>query len=177
MAEHGKTLVLAADDNMYTYNRRAAEFFRSCGVERITFPAELNEREMRILMHEHMELNVYGYQPLMHSAQCVRKNTAGCSGKPQVLWVKDRKQVQFPVLNRCSVCCNTIYNSVPLQLDECIDSVKMISPEWIRLSFTIENAEETEQVIDRYRNVFFDTGKNTDLESEGTRGHFRRGVE
>ncbi len=177
MAEHGKTFALAADDNMYTYNRRAAEFFRSCGVERVTFPAELNEREMRILMHEHMELNVYGYQALMHSAQCVRKNTAGCSGKPQIIWMKDRKHVQFPVLNRCSVCCNTIYNSVPLQLDECMDSVKMLSPEWIRLTFTIENAEETERVINRYRNVFFGTGKNTAAEQEGTRGHFRRGVE
>lgn len=177
MAETGKCYMLAADDNMYTYNRRAAAFFRSMGVNRMTFPAELNDREMRILMHEHMELNVYGYQALMHSAQCVRKNTAGCSGKPQLVWIKDRKQVQFPVLNRCSVCCNTIYNSVPLQLDECMDSVIKLAPEWIRLTFTVETADQTEQVIDRYRDVFFGTGKEMKTDMDGTRGHFRRGVE
>ena len=177
MAEHVKTYILAADDNLYTYNRRAADFFRDCGVTRMTFPAELHEKELQILCHDGMELNVYGYQALMHSAQCAQANTAGCSRNPGIIYIKDRKQVQFPVLNRCPVCCNTIYNSVPLQLDECIESVRKLSPAWIRLTFTVEDAVQTEHILNRYRAAFFGKGKIDTSECDGTRGHFRRGVE
>ncbi|MFR3320933.1 MAG: hypothetical protein ACLTSZ_06905 [Lachnospiraceae bacterium] len=44
----------------------------------------------------------------MHSAQCVTKNTSVCTQMPECGYLKDRKNAEFPVVNRCVTCCNTI---------------------------------------------------------------------
>jgi putative protease len=128
----------------------------------------------------------------MHSAQCVTKNTKGCTGKPEILYLQDRKKARFPVLNRCAVCCNTIYNSVPLALGGCRSEILALGPASIRLSFTIESARETEQILRRYHALLMAEYPNEaaddslcrgkgqpfpDTETAGTRGHFKRGVE
>lgn len=180
-------LILAADDTFYAYNRRAAAFLKAQGISRITLPAELNYHELSMLDTRGTELNVYGYQALMHSAQCVTKNTKGCTKRPSVIRLRDRKRAEFPVLNRCNVCCNTIYNSVPLQLGDCSKEIEQLQAGFVRLTFTIESAAETKQVLQQYTDLIFGNsafgcaGRSasedavTDL--EGTRGHFRRGVE
>lgn len=173
----GKTMILTADDNFYTYNRLAAIFLKEQGIGRIVLPAELNFRELSALDTKGTELNVYGYQAVMQSAQCVTKNTVGCTRKPSVICLRDRKRVQFPVLNRCNVCCNTIYNSVPLQLGDCREEIAKLAASYVRLSFTIETGSETKRILKLYSDLLFSDGKRTDVEMEGTRGHFRRGVE
>ena len=62
------------------------------------------------------ELIVYGYLPMMVSAQCVKKTMEGCTGRPEVLYLRDRKGKAFPVKNQCRFCFNTIYNESPLSL-------------------------------------------------------------
>lgn len=67
---------------------------------------------------------LYGYAPLMISAQCVYKNYASCireqkkeSGKQsQRLYLNDRYQKQFEVQRDCTHCYNVIYNSQPTYL-------------------------------------------------------------
>lgn len=167
---------LAADDNLYAYNRRAAAFWREQGVSRITLPAELNYKELLSLDTMDAELSVYGYQALMHSAQCVVKNTTGCTGVPCVTYLRDRKNVRFPVRNRCQVCCNTIYNSVPLMLCTCREEIKKLAPSYIRFAFTIESKEETESVLRRCSELLLGRAAD-DAGIDGTRGHFKRGVE
>lgn len=173
----GMKLLLAADYSLYAYNRRAAAFWEDRGVVRRTLPLELNFREMQHLGGMGTELEVYGYQPLMHSAQCVTANTTGCTGKTAVKFLTDRKNASFPVINRCNICCNTIYNSVPLQLADCREEIAGIAPEYLRLSFTVESAGQTQQVLNRYAQ--FQSRNRADHESipGSTRGHFRRGVE
>ena len=72
---------------------------------------------------------VYGRLPLMHSAQCVRKNTFGCNGQEERLVLKDRYDKEFPVVCYCrpwkmgntkaaESCYNIIYNSLPYGLLE-----------------------------------------------------------
>jgi putative protease len=180
---------LIADDSLYAYNRRSEVFLHEAGIDRTTLPSELNFRELLKLGAKGRELIVYGHQPLMHSAQCVTKNTKGCTKKPEFLYLQDRKKARFPVLNRCAVCCNTIYNSVPLALGGCRSEILALSPASIRLSFTIESAEETGQILRRYHallmaehpdEVLDSSGRGqiaADAETAGTRGHFKRGVE
>lgn len=170
-------VIFAADDNFYAYNTTAAEVLRSEGISRFTFPAELHVKELTALSREHTELIVYGYQPLMQSAQCVTKNTRGCTGKTSVRFLKDRKHMEFPVLNRCNVCCNTIFNAVPLQLVTCRDEICRLAPSWLRLSFTVENGAQTNQILKQYSSVFLEGKEDTANVSDGTRGHFKRGVE
>lgn len=169
-----------ADETFYAYNKEAQQFLREHGVDRLTLPAELNSQELRRLKTENSELVVYGHQAFMQSAQCVQKNTSGCTGVPSVLKIRDRKNVVFPVRNRCVTCCNTIYNSLPLELIDCRKEIDALHPGSLRLSFTIETPEEIRTVLERYTAAFQNDTQSREMEygeGEGTRGHFRRGVE
>ena len=199
---------LAAGESLYAYNSRALSFWQEQGISRMTYSAELNVRELSGLLARYsqsdrrnvaMELTVYGHQPLMQSAQCVVNNTKGCTKKTQITYLRDRKNACFPVINRCNICCNTIYNCVPLQLGGCMPDIRRLAPAYCRLAFTIEDAEETRRILSRYAFVLAkeadadddmrrENGSQTDNTrrgceaqagdiSEGTRGHFRRGVE
>ncbi len=179
--ENRLAAVLAADDNLYAYNFAAAGFLREEGIGRFTLPAELNFHELRERNTVPSELNVYGYQALMQSAQCVVKNTDRCTRIPEVTFIRDRKNAAFPVLNRCPFCCNTIYNSVPLMLCGCHSELAQLSLAFVRFSFTIESREETARVL-RLGAALLCGDRSAEEPTEkaviaGTRGHFRRGVE
>ena len=113
----------------------------------------------------------------MQSAQCVIKNTKGCTKKPETIRIRNRKNAEFPVLNRCPVCCNTIYNSVPLELAGCRAEIGKLALRYVRLSFTVETKEETSRILEKYEKSLFDCDDTYEPVQEGTRGHFRRGVE
>ncbi len=175
--DFSRSTEIASDADLYACNSRALAFLKEQGVSRTVFSQELNFRELGILTGEGRELTVYGYQALMQSAQCVVKNTKGCTKMPEILYLRDRKNAYFPVQNRCSICCNTIYNSVPLQLGGCRTEIARLAPDYIRLSFTIESARETEKILAEYGALLLGERRNEDADLEGTRGHFRRGVE
>ncbi len=175
--------LFAAEDCLYTFNTEARSLLREEGISRFTLPAELNRKELGDVVFADSELILYGYQPLMQSAQCVRKNTSGCfysrkgtkrlSGpeeEPEMLYLRDRKNAIFPVLTRCCFCTNTVYNSVPLQLSGYREQIERLGIPYFRLLFTLETKEETIQVLRQYLN-----DEQKDL--KGTRGHFKRGVE
>lgn len=88
---------------------------KAYGASRVTLPVELNARELSDA-GVRGELIVYGYLPMMVSAQCVKKTMEGCTGRPEVLYLRDRKGKAFPVKNQCRFCFNTIYNESPLSL-------------------------------------------------------------
>ena len=167
------------DDTFYAYNDKASGFLVQEGIGRRTLPAELNFKELMQLCSaeadEETELVVYGRQALMHSAQCVTKNTSSCTQIPKCGYLKDRKSAEFPVVNRCVTCCNTIYNSVPLDLTGCQKEIETLAPDFVRAAFTVESGEETAAVLRRLKQWRI-TGQALDGQ-EGTRGHFRRGVE
>ena len=167
------------DDTFYAYNDKASGFLVQEGIGRRTLPAELNFKELMQLCSAEAdgetELVVYGRQALMHSAQCVTKNTSSCTQIPKCGYLKDRKSAEFPVVNRCVTCCNTIYNSVPLDLTGCQKEIETLAPDFVRAAFTVESGEETAAVLRRLKQWRI-TGQALDGQ-DGTRGHFRRGVE
>ncbi len=164
--------VFAAEDCLYTFNSDARQLLRAEGISRFTYPAELTARELACQKSGESELILYGYQALMQSAQCLQKNTSGCTGVPGIHWLTDRKHIRFPVLNRCLFCTNTIYNSVPLKLIVCEEKIRDLFPSYLRLSFTVESQEETEKILQLF---LLEQGQTH--EADGTRGHFKRGVE
>jgi collagenase-like PrtC family protease len=62
-------------------NRKA--LYRELGITDYTAPVELNYQELRTLGIEDSDLIVYGYQPVMVSAQCLFENTKGCRKQEQ----------------------------------------------------------------------------------------------
>ena len=164
------------DFGMYTFNHLAQNAMRGYGADRTTIPVELNAREIEEAGLKG-ELIVYGYLPMMVSAQCIRRTEEGCSGKPELLYLKDRKGKSFPVRNQCRFCYNTIYNESPLSLKGLSQEIKKISPSALRLNFTIESGKETGRILRAFYEEFAE-GKNTEPPTGNfTRGHFKRGVE
>ena len=69
-------------------NRRGSAFFDCLGMEGDTVPPELNEKEIWQRNNFQSELVVYGYTPLMISAQCVKKNLDRCTRRNSTLWLE-----------------------------------------------------------------------------------------
>ena len=179
LRETGIELPLYFDHGMYSWNHLAGAAMEQYGADRLTIPVELNEREIRE-SGVRGEMIVYGYLPMMISAQCIRKTTLGCSGKPEVMWLKDRKEMRFPVVNQCRFCYNTIYNSAPLSLLGLSGQVAGLKPAAIRLNFTAEEPDAVGEILDAFFEEYEMGEKAAEpavLKNQFTRGHFKRGVE
>ena len=158
----GKKIIL--DHNMYTFNDTAKSAFFEHGVSGDTVPLELNSREIMHRNNTGSQMIVYGYYPLMTTANCVHKNTKGCDKKQKLIYLKDRYNKSFAVCNNCKECYNTIYNSLPTMLTKNISKLKEAGIRSFRYSFTIETPKQIKAVMD-------------DNVAEYTNGHYKRGVE
>lgn len=171
LKENGIKGCLVFDFGIYGMNSKAQEMLLKLGADELTWPVELNSRELGKLKIPG-ELLVYGRLPMMVSAQCVHQGTDRCDKTPVILNLKDRLGKEFPLKNHCTFCYNTIYNSTPLSLLGLEKTVKGLSPSSIRLQFTMEDQAQTEAVIKS-----FTEGDEGMPFGEFTRGHFKRGIE
>ena len=158
----GKKVIL--DHNMYTFNDVSRSVFFEHGVSGDTVPLELNSKEIMHRNNIGSQMIVYGYYPLMTTANCVHKNTKGCDKKQKLIYLKDRYNKSFAVCNNCKECYNTIYNSLPTMLTKNISKLKEAGIRSFRYSFTIETPKQIKAVMD-------------DKIAEYTNGHYKRGVE
>ncbi len=181
---------LYGDHSLYQFNREAGAFLRERGISRLTYPLELNGRELEDL-EGGSELVAYGYLPVMVTAQCIRSCAAGCAAKPGAgkkkntdgngnpeLWrLRDRTGKELPVKNHCVFCYNTIYNPTPLSLIGMEEAVMRAAPSALRLQFLYEKPDEVSAVIRAYGDSFLRGRKTASPVKEYTRGHMKRGVE
>lgn len=158
----GKKVIL--DHNMYTFNDVSKSAFFEHGVSGDTVPLELNSKEIMHRNNIGSQMIVYGYYPLMTTANCVHKNTKGCNKKQKLIYLKDRYNKSFAVCNNCKECYNTIYNSLPTMLIKNMSKLKEAGIRSFRYSFTIETPKQIKAVMD-------------DKIAEYTNGHYKRGVE
>ncbi|HCI83520.1 MAG TPA: peptidase U32, partial [Lachnospiraceae bacterium] len=117
-----------ADAGVYTWNTEAQKEVRMLGATLDTCPYECTAAELSARKMDGSELVVYGRQPLMVTAQCLRKNTGGCTHAASWLTLTDRMKAQFPVRCECTFCGNIIYNSVPLDLITAEKDRRFLSP-------------------------------------------------
>ena len=176
LREHGYTGNIITDYNLYQFNRYAKEFWNNEKVESTTAPLELNYRELKEVGLENSELVVYGYYPMMVSAQCVKKTTEGCKKQKDMLTIKDRYNKSFAVKNNCDYCYNIIYNTAPVVLTDQKMEIINLRPKAIRLHFTTENQDAMRNIIGLYTQVFYQDGGPVEPNIEFTRGHFKRGI-
>lgn len=159
---------IIAGQRLYSFNNEAVSFLR----ERARFlvaPFELNHKELSHRDNRDGIIMTYGRIPLMIMANCTKKNLKGCDGKPEVYYLKDRKDKTFPVRSDCTICMNTIYNSLPLDLSSFRDEIRGQGFSYEMLSFTTESGRETEEVLKEFLH-------GQALKCPTTRGHFNRGV-
>lgn len=176
LKEHDYKGNIAADHNLYEFNSYAKEFWIDKNLESHTAALELNYKELKDVGLENSELIVYGYLPMMISAQCIMKTTSGCKKERGRLVFKDRYQKEFTANNNCEYCYNVIYNTSPLMLLDQKQEIHELAPKALRLHFTIESAEEVNEILKIYENVFIKNKKEIETKQDFTRGHFKRGI-
>lgn len=182
---------IITDYNLYVMNEEAAKMWRELGVNKFTAPLELNRHELEELSRLYDNFIVYGRTPLMVTAQCPMKTVSGgdnkhlnkarnnycCGNEYRSLELIDRLNVRFPVVRNCRHCYNTIYNSLPLSLLSNNREVLRLRPRNIRLDFTIENKETTEDVLNKFVQAYYYGKDEVEDLGEFTRLHFNRGIE
>lgn len=174
--------MLIADHGLYTYSNQALEGYLTNGFSKVTLPFELNEKELKERENKDSEMIVYGWIPVMYTAQCIYKNFESCHKKNSVtmpLFLKDRYAKLFPVQCDCLNCYNTIYNTQPLYLFGQKEKLQKMNFNSFRLEFLYETKKETLGILKEFREVFFEDKKAdmTKWENKFTNGHFKRGIE
>ena len=162
---------IITDHNLYTYNDYAVNAYHELNISLDTMPLELNGREIARRSNADTEMIVYGYYPLMTSAQCVHRNSSKCDKCKQITYLKDRYNKLFPVKNMCNECYNVIYNTLPTVLFNDIARLKESKIHNLRLMFTVEDAAETREILSYFENP------SLKRRGEFTNGHYKRGVE
>lgn len=180
-----------ADAGFYVWNKQTVKEWNG-EIDGFCIPYELKTAEQRALMDQSIpcEKIFYGRIPMMITANCVARTTDTCrkarkenqvTGKnSDVVTLIDRYQKHFPVVLNCEHCMNIIYNSVPLSLHKEWGQLHRLQPQMaMRLDFTIENAEETYQILDYFNTILQDNigGSKNPPYKDYTTGHEKRGVE
>lgn len=164
------------DYNQYVMNHQTMDFWKEYGITSYTLPLELNHQELNAFNTKDAELIVYGYTPVMTTAQCIAKTTAGCRKQMHQIILKDRLQNKFTVCNHCLECYNVIYNSSPLCLFDLKTDILDMDLSSVRLEFSIETGEETKSILDQYNRICMEDIETQNPLEHYTRGHFRRGI-
>lgn len=164
---------MVLDYNIYIWNSGTVKFFKEQGIKDYTVPLELNKKEAVNIINENSTIVVYGFFPVMVTAQCFFRENGGCSGKAGMTVIKDRKSAEFCAVNNCTHCYNVIYSDRALYLPEVLKEPDRLCPGWFRLDFFMEDTRQMKKVLD----AFFNFEEDTPDERLYTKGHWKRGVE
>lgn len=178
-----KSINVILDSNVYTFNNEAKDMYLSLQIQDKlniiydTAPIELNQKELKNLNTQNSELIIYGYIPVMVTAQCINKTVGKCDKKNAELFLNDRKNINFAVKSNCKYCYNTIYNASPIYLIDKHKDVMVTQPNSIRIIFTTESKSTVERIIKDTISAFINKKDITNSLDNFTRGHFYRGVD
>lgn len=138
------------DASLYCWNVEAKKAWMEYA-DRVTLPFELNAKELRALKDADTEQVIYGYLPLMITANCIYKTNLKCQlgthKEAHKAYLKDRYGKTFTVLTDCKYCYNIIYNSVPLSLHKKYTKKRA---GYFRLQFSTESVQDTEKILNYY---------------------------
>ena len=145
------------DHNLYVFNHYTKEFWQERGGPVLTAPLELSYKELLALEICQMELMIYGYLPMMITSQCLfERKTRAFNGENDRINIQDRKGNNFIVKKYCDFCYNVIYNYLPLSLLDQREKIKALNPKSLRVTFTIEDSHQVNQVMNQVVGEFFE---------------------
>ncbi|MBQ6894007.1 MAG: U32 family peptidase [Clostridia bacterium] len=118
-----------------------------------------------------MEILVYGKVSLMTVKNCLVKSSLGKCGckEGEIYYLRDRKNICFPVECVKGECINIIYNSAPIYMADRMKEIKRLQPSFYRFDFTDEAPQEIAAIMKQYE-------KGEKSPNFFTRGHFYNGV-
>ena len=166
--EYGFKGPVAGDSFLYAYNSHSMKLYKEL-IPDIQFISsdELTDNELKLTGGD-VIFKAYGHQVLMVTNQCLMKNYYGC--RQGIVRFRNENNDRFFTANRCSHCLSVIYDSRIINMTDRLDEIPY---EKIMLDLTVENAEQTREVLSR-----IDSGQCSDAHAAGfTRGHHYKGVE
>ena len=164
------------DYRLYTFNNRSIAGFKNIGYTYNCVPYELSLKELKHRDNADSQMIVYSRIPMMITANCTVKNTAGCNKSNQVITLVDRKNEQLIDACNCDYCYNTIYNSKKYIAFDLKKDIMDLGVKDVRLDFTIESSSEVEEVLKAFEKSFLQE-QTYRFTEDYTKGHLRRGVE
>lgn len=190
-------LKIMGDHPLNIFNSTSIKDLKELGFDGVTLSLELNLNQIKDLEQFPgliREVLVYGRIPLMTSEYCptgsIHGNHSkdsscshGCSGRDFRL--KDRMNMEFPVLCDRIDCRSTIFNANVLLAADSIDKIKTSGADMVRLNFIDERPDEIRSIVDMHRDVLNYGKKALDahkqltekIKDRGfTKGHYLRGV-
>jgi len=176
LAKWGLHDKVVCDYQIYTLNSYARDFWQTKDILYDTVSPELNYHEIKAMDNKNSEMIIYGYAPIMISAQCVKKNVGKCSGDFSKVELVDRYNKKFVVKCDCDFCYNIIYNSIALGLLKEYRQVQELGCHSLRLAFSIESANETKAIAKAFGDTYKRYQEPT-WQQSFTKGHFKRGIE
>jgi putative protease len=171
-----------SDYTVYAWNNKALDFYDR-QFDKITLPVELNKKELGLINNNgKLSFLVYGYIPLMYSANCIQNTLEGCindlSGNKHIYKLTDRYKNVFSIEQNCLHCYNILYNTVPLSLHGQIEGILKRGLNELRLDFSVESEAQTREVLSFYKSLIFERENNCEVPfKDFTNGHYKRGVE
>lgn len=183
-----KTII--SDYTFNVYNNQSIKFLQRY-FEVTTISPELNCKEISNLSKMNTEIIVYGKLPLMTTHQCPvglyignKSNNRHCKIKDNSnqFYLRDRKNIDFPIENDCFNCVTTILNDKPIFLLKNFKEINKLNTQFMRLSFTDEKPNQINKLIDEYYNTLINNKPFQDKNNYFsnliyTTGHFFKGVQ
>jgi putative protease len=182
LGEIGYKGEIYSDYTVYAWNNTSLSLYEKL-FDRITLPIELNKKELGLIRNDgKLSFLIYGYIPLMYSANCIQNTLEGCikdlSGRKNIYRLTDRYKNVFPIESNCLHCYNILYNTVPLSLHGQMGGILKREYSELRLDFSIENEKQTREVISFYEGLIGTKGDKGEAPFlDFTNGHYKRGVE
>ncbi len=192
---HG--LKIAGDYSLNIFNSYSLDEIRKLGLDGITVSAELNMVQINSLADiEGLEKEsvVYGRITLMTSEYCPVGSVIGGSGAKNKCsgsccnsgyFLKDRKDIKFPVICDKIDCKSIVLNSNVLFVPDSLNKISGAGIDMVRLNVTDESPDRIANLIIMHRDIL-DNGQHRvkhykalkdEVEAQGfTRGHYFRGV-
>lgn len=176
LEEKGYQKEIRLDYLLYVWNQEAKNFYLKKGISRFLAPVEFRETELRSLVISDSTMIGYGYQPVMITANCVQKSMSKCDSVLGFIELIDRKGNKISVKKSCHSCYNVIYNPSVLFLGDRRKLLEGLSPRELRLDFSKESRQETDEVLDFYETGIIHGEEVVFSKKDFTRGHLKRGV-
>lgn len=176
LKEHRISGSMISDHSIYIWNKEAVSVLKELGFTGFTSPVELSGRELGFLPFDHTEVIVYGFLPMMITANCLKKTASDCDRKESVATLVDRGGRRMSVRKECRYCYNILYNSVPLSLADRIKELYEIGVKSVRLCFTVESGTETARILSVFKKAIEKPSDSVAFTERFTRAHFDRGI-
>ncbi|MCR5800107.1 MAG: hypothetical protein K6G69_08535 [Lachnospiraceae bacterium] len=167
-------LFIDSDSLLYGFNRHSVDFisqYTNCQ----TASYELSIYELSELDDKKLIIPIYGYIPMMITANCVRKTAGNCK-RAEISFdygLVDRKNKTFPCITNCIHCYNEIFNTVPLSYHKQMYELIKNGFNEFRIDFTFEDEKTIGKILDHYIN---DMRAGEFPVSEYTTGHIQKGA-